>query len=228
VTEQRGAIPERIRRAIYGLSRGRCYEPSCREPVVVVDGGEPVFVGEVAHIVGAVASGPRGAEEIDDREGFGNLLLLCGKHHKIIDDPRTRDRYPSELLREWKRQRERGIDAAIVSELSQIDDLAVRLPDLLVQAFAAVPAPTIQVGEGIPGIEAAFNEAYEAAGGSGDDVRDISHEHDLVPVNDQNGFIAVRCVAAAAAEDVQRSPDPFGDASASLTHRRRVAAPCDT
>jgi hypothetical protein len=104
VVDARGAIPERVRRALYGLSRGHCYAPECDEPVVVLDGGEPVFVGEVAHIVAAVASGPRGGGDVPDREAFENLLILCGRHHKIIDDVRTQDQYPVEVLREWKAQ----------------------------------------------------------------------------------------------------------------------------
>jgi hypothetical protein len=66
--------------------------------MIVLDGGEPVFVGEVAHIVAAVASGPRGGVDVSDRDAFENLLILCGRHHKIIDDVRTRDRYPVEVV----------------------------------------------------------------------------------------------------------------------------------
>jgi hypothetical protein len=110
VVEVRGTIPERVRRALYGLSRGHCYAPGCDEPVIVLDGGEPVFVGEIAHIVAAVVSGPRGCMDVPDREAFENLLILCGRHHKIIDDVRTRDRYPVEeddLVTEvWKLSRE--------------------------------------------------------------------------------------------------------------------------
>jgi hypothetical protein len=94
VVEARGTIPERIRRALYGLSRGHCYAPECDEPVIVLDGGEPVFVGEVAHIVAAVASGPRGGVDLADRDAFENLLILCSRHHKIIDDMRARGPVP--------------------------------------------------------------------------------------------------------------------------------------
>jgi hypothetical protein len=86
MAESRGAIPERVRRALYGLSLGRCYAPECDQPVIVIEGGEPVFVGEVAHIVAAVESGPRGKVNLSDRDAFENLILLCGRHHKIIDD----------------------------------------------------------------------------------------------------------------------------------------------
>src|SRR5262245_40677876 len=114
---KRGTVTEPVRRALYALSGRRCYAPECDAPVVVIEGGEPVFVGEVAHIVGAVESGPRGDVAVKDRDAFANLLLLCGRHHKIIDNHRTRDRYPAEVLREWKAVREADLDAQVAAEL---------------------------------------------------------------------------------------------------------------
>ncbi|MGJ3227123.1 hypothetical protein ACQEUV_17430 [Micromonospora aurantiaca (nom. illeg.)] len=165
---------------------------------MLVDGGEPVFVGEVAHIVGAVESGPRGAAAVGDREAFENLLILCGRHHKIVDNPRTRGRYPVEVLREWKAQHEAEFDTATRAELTRLRALPSRLPELLVDAFRDATADlgatidkleaagylaheTAQllhvalargsnagpaVGDGVPGIKEAFEEAYDAAGGA--------------------------------------------------------------
>lgn len=156
----RGAIPERVRRALYALSRGRCYAPECDEPVILVDGGEPVFVGEVAHIIGAVESGPRGGAEIADRDAFENLLILCGRHHKIIDNPRTRDRYPIEVLREWKANHEAGFDTATHAELKRLHDLSARLPDLLVAAFRDA---TAELETTVDRLEATGHLAHETA-----------------------------------------------------------------
>ncbi len=195
LVEARGTIPERVRRALYGLSRGRCYAPECDEPVVVLDRGEPVFVGDVAHIVAAVASGPRGGADVTDRDAFENLLILCGRHHKIIDGVRTRDRYPVEVLREWKAKREAEFDTATREALHRLGDLPTRPPNLLVEAFrdataqlsatvdrleaagqlthdaaqllhaalAATGRPGPGVGDGVPGVKEAFEEAYDAA-----------------------------------------------------------------
>lgn len=54
--------------------------------MILIDGSEPVFVGEVAHVVGAVQSGPRGDVEVEDRDAFANLLVLRHRHHVIIDN----------------------------------------------------------------------------------------------------------------------------------------------
>jgi len=160
VVEARGAIPERVRRALYGLSRGHCYAPECAEPVVVLDGAEPVFVGEVAHIVAAVASGPRGGVAIADRDAFENLLILCGRHHKIVDDVRTRDRYPVEVLREWKAKREAEFDTATREALHALGDLPTRLPDLLVEAFRDA---TAELSATVDRLEAAGQLTHDTA-----------------------------------------------------------------
>src|SRR6266545_3698623 len=70
VSQGRGSIPERIRRALYVLSRGRCYAPNCDEPVLVIDRDEVVFVGNVAHIVAASSGGPRGTSRPMNTEAF--------------------------------------------------------------------------------------------------------------------------------------------------------------
>jgi len=128
--------------------------------VVLIDGEEPVFVGEIAHIVGAVESGPRGDAGIADREAFENLLILCGRHHKIIDNPRTRDRYPVEVLREWKAKQEAEFDTATQTELKRLHDLPARLPDLLVEAFRDA---TAELEATVDKLEAAGHLAHETA-----------------------------------------------------------------
>lgn len=191
----RGAVSERVRRALYTLSRGTCYAPDCDEPVIVIEDGQPIFVGDVAHIVAATKSGPRGGEAIDDREGFANLLLLCARHHRVIDHAATRERYPVEVLKQWKAEREAGFDQETLDELAR---LRTDLPDLLVTAFrditakldatitklqangdlaqdlaqllqaavAGTQASRTAVGDGPPGIKETFEAAYDAAGGA--------------------------------------------------------------
>jgi len=166
--------------------------------MIVVEQDKVVFVGEVAHIVSATPSGPRSDPSLCDREIFSNLLLLCSRHHKIIDDSDTQDQYPAELLRHWKHEREHELDPTALGRLNRFDDLPDRLPNLLVQSFqettaeldAAVdrledvgllahdaaellrdavdrmPERGPRLGEGVAGIEAAFQLAYDTAGGA--------------------------------------------------------------
>ena len=108
--------------------------------MIVIDHGEVVFVGDVAHIIGASRAGPRGAAVIPNREAFSNLLLVCGRHHKVIDDRRTRDKYPPDMLRQWKRDREYEFDATTLAALDQLGSLTGKLPGLLVQSFKETTA----------------------------------------------------------------------------------------
>lgn len=72
---------------IWGLFAGRC--AICRE-LLVHDGtnGERSLIGETAHIVGEKPTAARGHHplKLSARNEPDNLLLLCRKHHKIIDD----------------------------------------------------------------------------------------------------------------------------------------------
>jgi hypothetical protein len=66
-------------------------------------------LGHIAHIVAAELEGPRGREplSVDQRNEPSNLMLMCFKHHRIIDD--FPERYPSRLLCEWKLDHETRI-----------------------------------------------------------------------------------------------------------------------
>lgn len=97
------------------LSRGSCYEPECREPVMrVINDGWYVNV-EIAHIRAKESTGARYDTSMAPaaRDSFDNLMLLCIPHHKIIDNVASRGDYAVVLLQRWKRERE----GDIVSEL---------------------------------------------------------------------------------------------------------------
>ncbi len=86
----------------------RCSNPSCR---VATNGPhseehKAASIGKAAHIHAAARGGPRYAESqtSDQRRSAGNGIWLCSNCSALIDsDP---DRYPAELLREWKRSTE--------------------------------------------------------------------------------------------------------------------------
>lgn len=61
----------------------------CRESVIYDESGDGrSLVGEVAHIVGDKPGAARGVSSLTqaERDAPANLMLLCRKHHKIIDD----------------------------------------------------------------------------------------------------------------------------------------------
>lgn len=92
-------MSSRIEKHIWGLFAGRC--AMCRESVIH-DGPQKVrsLVGEVAHIVGERPGSARWNDPLPqaERNEPSNLLLLCRKHHKIVDD--NESTYPADGLRE--------------------------------------------------------------------------------------------------------------------------------
>jgi len=78
----------------------RCAYPTCPETLIFEDRGQLTVVAEIAHIRSGSPDGPRhviGYEPVNSEE---NLLLLCGKHHKAVDDHDSI--YSVEELLDWK------------------------------------------------------------------------------------------------------------------------------
>ena len=92
-----------VARDLYLRSGNRCAFPGCRQPLMTQDG---VLVGEIAHIEAALPSGPRFRASMtnEERRAFGNLLLMCGTHHTIIDKDIAR--WTIERLTELKKAHE--------------------------------------------------------------------------------------------------------------------------
>lgn len=92
----------KTQKIIWGEFAARC--AICREHLIERDSGTASLVGEVAHIVGERAGAPRGISNMSlaERNSPDNLMLVCLKHHKVIDDNETK--YPVERLHELKNE----------------------------------------------------------------------------------------------------------------------------
>ncbi|MCU0440453.1 MAG: HNH endonuclease [Raineya sp.] len=103
-------IPDDIKLQLWVKSGGRCEFKGCNTPVwrngLTLSKGN---FAEVAHIIGSSKDGPRGREDSEDLQTtYSNLMLLCQRCHKEIDD--HPDNYPSELLTRWKQEHENRIE----------------------------------------------------------------------------------------------------------------------
>jgi hypothetical protein len=69
---------------LFALSGNQCAYPKCTTAMVEGDS----IIGEICHIRAARPNGPRHDPEQSavDRHAHDNLILLCGKHHKVVDD----------------------------------------------------------------------------------------------------------------------------------------------
>ena len=121
--------------ALFMLSRGYCYFPSCRERVMRWSGSEWRIKVQISHVKGLRKGSARFDESVPvpERNSFRNLLLLCKLHHDLVDGPRTAQRYPEELLLKWKEARE----GSLADDLDVLDWITQeRLEDLLAGAIA--------------------------------------------------------------------------------------------
>lgn len=95
------AITERTSKIIWGQCAAKCC--ICKEDVLHQDNGRvSSLTGEIAHIVGKTRKAARGVSSLSsaERDEVDNLLLLCRKHHKIVDD--NPEEYPVAHLHQIK------------------------------------------------------------------------------------------------------------------------------
>ncbi|MGD1904145.1 MAG: SAVED domain-containing protein [Geitlerinemataceae cyanobacterium] len=107
---KRKSIPEAVRLRLWVASAGRCEFKGCNE--YVWRNGLTLSEGnfaDVAHIIASSEDGPRGNQDSEDAQvDFKNLMLLCKKCHKEIDD--NPELYSASLLQAWKKEHENRIE----------------------------------------------------------------------------------------------------------------------
>ncbi len=93
-------VTEIIKRRLMGMYSGKCGFPGCNERLVDYDSNS--IIGEVAHIKGESEKSARYDSTQDDnqRNSIDNLIFMCRKHHKIIDD--NEDEFDTDILHRWK------------------------------------------------------------------------------------------------------------------------------
>ena len=101
---------------LFGLSGNTCAFPGCDAPIVDTTYG--VVVGQICHIKGKSPNGPRydPNQSEEERNDYKNLILMCATHNKIIDDEKTRDKFPVELLTEYKEKYEAQYQNRVVDD----------------------------------------------------------------------------------------------------------------
>lgn len=70
---------------LFAVPQNKCAFPHCSETLVADDGK---VTGEICNIKAGSKKGTRYDDEqsAEERHGFNNLILLCPKHHDVIDD----------------------------------------------------------------------------------------------------------------------------------------------
>lgn len=108
---------------LFAVSGNICSFPDCDSILVEISG---TVVGEIAHIKAAKKDGPRydPLQSEEERHCFDNLILLCRRHHKLIDsDPKS---YSVELLRNYKKKHEQEVHSQITPFTEQAAKLLIQ------------------------------------------------------------------------------------------------------
>lgn len=113
---------------LFALSRNRCAFPDCPVPVVEASG---TVTADICHIKAASPGGPRYDIDQPDAERHSalNLLLLCGRHHRVIDT--ESQTYTVAALHVMKRQHEQA-------GLVEISPFAAKAAQALMSTYAHV------------------------------------------------------------------------------------------
>lgn len=84
------SISLKTHKLLWGFSGNKCAFDDCRNDLIAdeTETDDESIIGDEAHIVARSEDGPRGKSTLseEDRDKYDNLILLCRKHHKIIDD----------------------------------------------------------------------------------------------------------------------------------------------
>ena len=78
------SIKTKTVKILFALSNNICAFPGCNSPI---SENSEIITGDICHIKAKSPGGPRFDSEQSDNErnSFENLILLCKRHHKIID-----------------------------------------------------------------------------------------------------------------------------------------------
>lgn len=93
---------DRTLKQLFLTSGHYCAYPECSSAIVEFNDGEPVILGQIAHIEASSNDGPRANPSLTRaaRDHYDNLIILCAHHHGLVD--KLDSEYPVETLRKWK------------------------------------------------------------------------------------------------------------------------------
>lgn len=119
------SISIKTHKMLWGRAACRCSEPSCRIELYEdeTETDDATLVGENCHIVAESDDGPRAdpAMPIERRNSYGNLILLCRIHHKVVDSQPVK--YSVGCLTRMKREHEDWVKSQLsYDDRKQKDD----------------------------------------------------------------------------------------------------------
>ena len=144
----RTPIPQRTLKVLFARSMNQCAFPGCA--ATIVDPKDEVVYGEVGHIEGVEPCSARHnpLRETNTLNDNDNLILLCERHHKLVDaEP---DKYTVPYLRQIKAAHEQQGPIEVMPFETRCADLMIKHMDVHI-------ASNVRVYNGSTHIEASGN-----------------------------------------------------------------------
>lgn len=125
---------------LWGLAAARCCFPACHVECVeqATEQDQSVVLGKIAHIVAHSEEGPRADPSfpIERRDRYENWVLLCGRHHDVVDgQPNT---YTVADLRHWKTKHEDWVRESLSAEIPSVSFAEL---EIVTKGIIAAPLP---------------------------------------------------------------------------------------
>lgn len=107
------ATPSTLRE-LYVYSGNRCAFTDCNAQLLLPDGN---WNCQTAHINAVGESAARGKHDLDEEQlrEPSNLVLMCLKHHEIVDGVDADERYTVDVVKKMKADHERGYREAVAA-----------------------------------------------------------------------------------------------------------------
>lgn len=106
------SIPQKVQSALWARAGGRCQYRGCNQDLIgdLIAGRQDGVFGFIAHIIADSIDGPRGdaLRSAPLARSLENLMLMCARHHKVIDVDAVTD-HPEHLLLAMKAEHEARI-----------------------------------------------------------------------------------------------------------------------
>ena len=107
-------VSSKNRIVLWARAAGRCQYDGCNEPLIgdLISGNDTLNAAYVAHVVAENAKGPRGDAVRSPllADDLSNLVLMCDRHHRLIDVEDVAG-HPEARLLSMKARHEARIDA---------------------------------------------------------------------------------------------------------------------
>jgi hypothetical protein len=139
-SDSRSSIPIREQLKLWVAAAGRCSFPGCHDRLDIDSlTMTEINHANIAHIVAAKKGGPRGNHPLplNKRCHISNLILVCTKCHKLVDDKTQVSKYTVEKLIAYKVQHE--------SRMEYLTDLSPKLKTTIVRCRANIQDEIVQI-----------------------------------------------------------------------------------